>query len=238
MTTEPTVYVVDDDTDVLRSLQWMLNKAGFAVEVYSSPSEFLSEYDPVCPGCVLLDLRMPEMDGLELMHRMTENHWSIPVIVLSGYGDVPTAVRAMKDGAIDFVEKPAERDVLLDRVRKGIERDVRLRCERARRVDVESRLALLTPRERQVMEKVITGEASKEIAYELSISVRTVEVHRSHIMHKLQVDSVADLVLCALEGGLVPTGEQDAPPTRPGTVVTTVDWDAIRQRTCKATPVT
>jgi len=211
----------------------MLNKAGLAVESHPSANEFLSEYDPDRPGCVLLDLRMPEMDGLELMHS-----WSIPVIVLSGHGDVPTAVRAMKDGAIDFVEKPAERDVLLDRVHKGIERDARLRRERARRLDVESRLALLTPRESQVMQRVITGQASKEIAYELSISVRTVEVHRSHIMHKMQVNSVADLVLCALEGGIVPTGEPDGPPTRPDTVVTNVDWEAIRRHTCKTTPAT
>lgn len=236
MTTEPTVHIVDDDADVRQSLRHMLDKAGFAVEDYSSASEFLLEYDPDRPGCVLLDLRLPDMDGLELMRRMTENHWSIPVIVLTAYGDVSTAVRAMKEGAIDFVEKPAGRDVLLDRVRRGIERDARLRHKRAHRGDIESRLALLTRRERQVMEKVIEGQASKEIAYKLSISVRTVEVHRSHIMRKMQADSVADLVLSAVEGGLVPNSEQDGPSTGPEAVVATVDWDAIYQPARKNPP--
>ncbi len=194
MQVEPTVHVVDDDADLRKSLKWLLRKAGFSVESYSSPAQFLKEYDPDLPGCVLLDLRMPGMSGIELQQSMAEHGWGTPIIFITAYADVPTAVRATQAGAVDFIEKPFRRQLLLDRIHEAIERDAKARRQQSQRADLEARMALLTPRQREILEMVVAGRATKQIAFQLGISPRTVEVHRSHIMERMLADSVADLV--------------------------------------------
>ncbi len=191
---EPTVFVVDDDAQVRESLCWLINSVGLEVESYASAREFLDRYDREEPGCLILDLRMPGMGGLQLQQQLTAQGVIIPIIMISAYGDVPAAVQAMKAGAVDFIEKPFTDQLLLERVHQAIERDAQYRRQRRQRADFDARFALLTPRQREVLEMVVAGSATKQIAFQLGISPRTVEVHRSHIMETMQADSVADLV--------------------------------------------
>jgi len=197
-----TVFVVDDDEDLRQSLQWMLTNAGFDAKAFDSADQFLEYYDPSIGGCMLLDVRMPGMSGVELHDRLLKEHWTIPVILISAYGDVPMAVRAMRAGAIDFIEKPFKRRELLDRVTQALEQDAATRQRESQLHEIERRVERLTPRERQVMELVVIGHSTKEIAYEWDVSVRTIEVHRSRIMRKMQADSIAELVLMAAESGI------------------------------------
>lgn len=194
----PTVFVVDDDQSVRDSLRWLLESAAIAVETFSSAQKFLDAYDRQRAGCLLLDVRMPGMSGLELQERLSREELSLPVIIITGHADVQMAVRAMKFGAVDFVEKPFNDQVLLECVQHAIHQDRRARDSHAETEDIRRRLAKLTPREREVLDMVIDGKLSKQIAVEFGLSEKTVEVHRAHIMSKMEAENVADLVRLTL----------------------------------------
>ena len=190
----PCVHVVDDDVAVLKSLERLLRSAGFAVRTFSSSQDFLQQYDGGAPGCVVLDLAMPGLDGLQLQQALAHCGEPCPVIFISGFGDVPTSVRAMKAGAIDFLTKPFDQAQLLAAVRAAIDKDCATRTARAARVSIEVRVAALTAREREVMAHVIAGHLNKQIAASLGIAEKTVKVHRARVMKKMGVGSVAELV--------------------------------------------
>jgi FixJ family two-component response regulator len=206
MEAEPTVFVVDDDPGVRKALSLLLKSVGLNAEVYASGQEFLTAYDPQRPGCLILDVRMPGMSGLELQDTLRARGMTVPVIILTGHGDVPMAVRTLQAGAVDFVEKPFREQVLLERVQQALQQDVARRRAEAQHADARARLRLLTPRERQVLDLVVAGRHNKGIAAELGVSMKTVEFHRSKIMDKLQADSVAALVRLVMSNR-----EQEAP---------------------------
>jgi RNA polymerase sigma factor (sigma-70 family) len=201
MSSTPTVFVVDDDPAVRDSLRLLLQSAHLPVATFASAQEFLAGYDRAAPGCLVLDVRMPGQSGLELQEELAARGLSLPVIIITGHGDVPMAVRAMKLGAVDFIEKPYNAQVLLERVRHALQEDARRRQEEAERTARTARLNLLTPREREVLRLLAAGKATKGIAALLGISRRTVEVHRAKIMQKMQVESIAALIRIALEAG-------------------------------------
>jgi FixJ family two-component response regulator len=201
LNTQVTVFVVDDDRAVRDSLALLVQSVGLEVETFAGAREFLDAYRPDRPGCLITDIRMPGMSGLELQERLTEDGYHIPVIVLTGFGDVPAAVRALKGGAVDFVEKPFNPQALLDLVQQAIVRDTDLREQAAREADVAERMALLTPREQEVMALVVAGKANKVVAIDLAISERTVELHRGRIMKKMQARSLAELMRIVLPPG-------------------------------------
>jgi two-component system response regulator FixJ len=192
------VFVVDDDRAMRDSVRSLMFSVGFAVEVYESAGDFLDRYDRRRPGCVVLDVRMPGMSGLELQDRLVAEGIEVPIIMVSGYGDVPMAVRALKGGAIDFIVKPYTDQELLDRVNLAIACDDRRRVAAAMRADVEARVQRLTRRETQVIELVVEGKANKVIADELGLSHKTIEVHRARAMEKLRVGSLAELLQLVL----------------------------------------
>ncbi len=194
MTRKPTVYVVDDDPAVRRSLEWLVRSQGYNVEVYASAQEFLDLYDPAQPGCLVADVRMPGMSGLELQRELQARDVPLPVIIISAHGEIPMAVRAVKDGALDFIPKPLSRQHLLERIKEAVEKDQNARRERAKRTDASDRISLLTPRQRQVMELVVRGLPSKVIAADLGISQKTVAIHRAQIMTRTGAQSLAELV--------------------------------------------
>ena len=194
---EPTVFVVDDDAAVRQSFEWLVGSVGLHTETFASAQAFLDAYDPARPGCLVLDVRMPGMSGLELQERLEAEGVTLPVIVVSGYGDVPTAVRVMKQGAVDFIEKPFSDQAMLDRIQASIERDLAARRAEAERASARGNRDSLTRREAEVMDLVIAGKSNKEIARDLAISPKTVEVHRANVMKKMQADSLADLVRLA-----------------------------------------
>ncbi len=195
MKLESKVSVVDDDADLRRSLKWMLRKAGLNVETFYSAEDFLENYDPDVPGCVLLDLRMPGMSGLQLQERMIEQQWIAPVIIVSGYADVQTAVAVMQAGAVALVEKPFRREALLDLIHDTLEKDSKARRHRATRAELEARLATLTAREREVMVLIIDGKTTRQIGYHLGASPKTIEIDRGRVMKKMCVESVAQLAM-------------------------------------------
>lgn len=190
----PVVSVVDDDAAVRESLALLLQSAGHEVAAFADARSFLDAFDPAQPGCLIADLRMPGMDGLELQERLLALHATLPIIVLTGHGSVPAAVRALKHGAVDFVEKPFDAAALLVQVESALRRDAEMRAEAALEAVVAERRHSLTPREDEVLELVVAGKANKVIAVELGISERTVELHRHRIMKKMQVGSLAELV--------------------------------------------
>ena len=194
MPSKPTVFIVDDDPAVRDSLRWLLGSVDLAVETYATGEHFLRAYDPARPGCLVLDVRMPGMGGLRLQEELTAQGIRLPIIILTGYAEVQTAVRALKTGAFDFLEKPYSDEMLLDRIHHAIETDRQTRAAAALRAEVAAHYALLTPREREVMGLVTAGKANKVIATELGLSPKTVEVHRAAVMDKMGADSVADLV--------------------------------------------
>jgi FixJ family two-component response regulator len=198
---EITVFVVDDDRAVRESLALLVQSVGLEVETFAGAGEFLDAYSPDRRGCLITDIRMPGMSGLELQERLTADGYHIPVIVLTGFGDVPAAVRALKGGAVDFVEKPFNPQALLDLVQQAIVKDIELREQAAREADIAERMALLTPREQEVMALVVAGKANKVVAIDLSISERTVELHRGRIMKKMQARSLAELMRIVLPPG-------------------------------------
>lgn len=190
----PCVRVVDDDASVLKSLDRLLRSAGFAVRTFPSPQAFLEQHDGEAPGCLVLDLSMPGFDGLQLQSALAQAGDACPVIFISGFGDVPSSVRAMKAGAVDFLTKPFDQAQLLAAVRAAIEMDRMARAERAARSSVGARMAALTPREHEVMAQVVAGHLNKQIAADLGISEKTVKVHRARVMAKMGAGSVAELV--------------------------------------------
>jgi FixJ family two-component response regulator len=196
----PVVFVVDDDPAMRDSLRWLIESTGLQVETFADAQTFLARIRPDLPGCLVLDVRMPGMSGLDLQAELTRRGIGLPTIVVTGHAEVPMAVRAVKAGAIDFIEKPFSDQLLLDRVRQGIEMDRQERDGRARRAEILRRMSLLTQREREVLDLVVVGKANKEIAAALHLSPKTVEVHRAHVMEKMQASSVAELVRLALVG--------------------------------------
>lgn len=193
MNPEGTVFVVDDDRALRESLQRLMESVGLPVETYANAEDYLNHCDRSRPGCLILDIRMPGMDGLDLQQKLADDKIAIPVIIISGHGNVEKAVRAMKAGAVDFIKKPYKGHVLLERVREALEQDARLRREKGARAEVAARVARLTPREREVMRLLAAGKSSKQIAYDLHLSRKTVDVHRGHVMTKMQVDSLVEL---------------------------------------------
>jgi two-component system response regulator FixJ len=193
-----TVYVVDDDAAMRDSLCWLLSSVSLRAKAYPSADEFLLDWDPKAPGCLLLDLRMPGLNGLELQERLVREGSHIPIIFLSGHGDVPTAVRAMQAGAVEFLTKPFSERFLLERVQAALEQDAQQRKQRRVNEVLNARYAVLTPREREVLHLVVAGKVNREIAEELSISPKTVELHRSNLMKKMHADSVPNLVAMCL----------------------------------------
>ncbi|HOW17537.1 MAG TPA: response regulator [Phycisphaerae bacterium] len=200
----PTVFLVDDDPAVRESLQWLLESEGLRVEVYASGREFLDRYDPDRPGCLLLDVRMPGLSGLEIQERLAAEPISVPVIIITGHGDVPLAVRAIKAGAVDVIEKPLSHEVLMARIKAALARDAETRREYAQRRAIEERISRLTPREREIMDLLVKGDSSKEIALRLGLSPKTVETHRVHILEKMQADSHVRLVQMVLSSRTKP----------------------------------
>lgn len=188
------VYIVDDDPAVLGSMRWLLESARFATRTYESARSFLGDYQRDCPGCLLLDVRMPEMGGLELQDELAGRSCQLPIIIVTGHADVPMAVRALKRGAFDFLEKPFDDEILISVVRRAIEFDTQRFDSDRRNEDILSRLALLTPRESEVLQMVVDGKSNKEMAAQLGLSTKTIEVHRSHVMSKMRAGSVAELV--------------------------------------------
>jgi FixJ family two-component response regulator len=193
MTAEPTVFVVDDNPSVRKSLHSLIEAAGLAVETYASAAEFLGAYDGTRPGCLVLDVRLRAENGLDLQDELRKRKTMLPIIVMTGYADVPTSVRAFKGGAIDFLRKPVPPKALVERIREAIAQDLQTREAAVVRTAVTDRIALLTPRERQVMDLLAVGSSSKEIAAALDISVRTVESHRRTVLRKMGVASAAQL---------------------------------------------
>jgi two-component system, LuxR family, response regulator FixJ len=207
--TQPTVFVVDDDQAVRKSLDVLIRSVGLKVETYESAQSFLAGCDPERPGCLVLDVRMPGMSGLELQKTLKEQGIGLPVIMITGHGDVPIAVRAMKAGAVEFIEKPFSKQLLLEHIHEAIAQDARQREEQSKQSAIETRLAQLSPRERQVMELVVAGKVSKQIAAELGLSKKTVDVHRAHMMQKMGVESVAELAKQAVRARLSPAARID-----------------------------
>jgi two-component system response regulator FixJ len=202
------VYIVDDDDAVRDSLAVLLAAQPYAVSSFASAEDFLGAASSLPPGCLIADLRMPGMTGLELQRRLNEQNLDFPTIVITGHGDVPLAVRAMKAGAVDFIEKPYAVEAILGGIEAALLRLAEPRPNPAAVAQAAARLALLTRRERQVLEGLLAGLPNKSIAYDLAISPRTVEVHRARVMQKLQAQSLSEVVRVALAGGL-------SPPPRP-----------------------
>jgi two-component system, LuxR family, response regulator FixJ len=190
---KPTVFVVDDDAAVRDSLRMLLKSVGLPVEVFESGQEFLDADRDDRPGCLVLDIRMPGMSGLELQVKLNERHSILPIIFITGHGDVPMAVEAMQAGAVDFIQKPFRDQDLLDRINQALEKDAG-----SRRM-IRKRLESLTPREKEVLDLVVAGKANKVIAGDLNLSQRTVEIHRARVMEKMEAHSLAHLVRMVLE---------------------------------------
>jgi two-component system response regulator FixJ len=199
----PTIFVVDDDSAVRDALKLLLRSVGQAVETFGSAQEFLDAYSEDRPGCLVLDIRMPGMSGLELQQRLNEKHSILPIIFITGHGDVPMAVEAMQAGAVDFIQKPFRDQDLIDRINQALEKDGSNRAALGERNDIRRRLETLTPREREVLDLVVHGKANKVIAGDLKLSQRTVEIHRARVMEKMQASSLAHLVRMVLEVGQV-----------------------------------
>lgn len=195
---EEAVFVIDDDRAALKALSRTISAAGWRVEAFESPVKFLDSYDPGRPSCIVLDLRMPEISGLAVQERLAERGSSAPIIFITGFADVSAAVIAMKGGAVDFLEKPFSSQQLLTRLEQASQKDAALRRSRANKLEVEQRLALLTPREREVLGLIVAGLLNRQIAAELRIAQRTVEVHRSQVMKKMRAETVTHLVRMVL----------------------------------------
>ncbi|HWP27062.1 MAG TPA: response regulator FixJ [Xanthobacteraceae bacterium] len=209
MQSEKVVHVIDDDEAMRKSLSFMLRAAKLEVHTYASATEFLERLPQAKSGCVVTDVRMPGISGIDLLKRLRELKAAMPVIVITGHGDVPLAVQAMKEGAIDFLEKPFEEGAMLAAIRSAF--DVRAAdADRQRAIaEIRERIASLSAREREVLEGLVAGQANKMIAYNLGISPRTVEIYRANVMTKMKASSLSELVRMALVGGIV---ETTAPP--------------------------
>jgi FixJ family two-component response regulator len=191
---QQTVYVVEDDEAVRDSLELLLKSDGKPVKTYDNANAFLKDYTEKMAGCIVLDIRMPGMDGMELQKKLNDKHSILPIIFVTGHGDVPMAVDAMKEGAIDFIQKPYREEALLEKIDAALALDVEQRKTLGEKQEILRRVKTLTPREHEIMDRMIEGQANKVIAIELEISQRTVEIHRSRVMHKMGTHSLAHLV--------------------------------------------
>jgi len=191
---KPIVYIVDDDDGMRRALTTLMTTVGYRATAFSRPGEFLAQYDPDQASCLVLDVRMPEMSGLEVQQQLNRNGSIVPVIMITGHGDIPMAVQAMKDGCFDFLQKPFRDQELLDRINAALKQDAQNRESVDRLADLRQRAESLTPREREVMAAVVDGKANKVVAIDLGLSERTVEIHRANVMDKMGARSVAHLV--------------------------------------------
>ncbi len=198
MKSDPIVFIVDDDPDVCESLELLCTTVGLKTSCHTSAAAFLEAYDATQPGCLVLDVRMPGMSGLELQEQLASQAIRIPIIIITGHGEVPMAVRAMRNGAFDFIEKPFGDQTLLDRIQRAVQQDTRDRIKWEAQADVAARIARLTPRENEVMELVGGGMGNKDVAGKLGLSVKTVEVHRAAVMKKLRAENAAGLVRLVL----------------------------------------
>ncbi len=198
---EPTIFVVDDDDAMRESLEFLLESVGLKARAFAAAEDFLDVFQAGTRGCLLLDVRMPGMGGLELQEALRAKGIDIPVIIMTGYADVPMAVRAMQAGALDFIEKPLNEQRLLERVRKAIEHEKELNRARDQIEPIRERIASLTPREHDVLKLVVAGCLNKQIARQLDLSMKTVEQHRARVMIKMEADSLAELVRMAITAG-------------------------------------
>ena len=192
--TQPTIFIVDDDPAMRDSLSWLIETIGYPVKVFSSAQEFLDAYQPDNPGCLILDVRLPGMSGLQLQQKMKGDGIHLPVIIISGHGDVPMAVKAMQQGAMVFLEKPFRDQELLDNIQEALVVDEQNRKRDAISSEVQTCVDLLTQREKEVMELMVKGNPSKEIARHCGISVKTIEIHRARVMEKMKASSLPELV--------------------------------------------
>jgi FixJ family two-component response regulator len=205
MKEEPaTVFIVDDDEAVRASLKLLLKTLRLPALAYASAQEFLAAFDPQRPGCLVLDIRMPAMSGLELQQELNARGALLPIIFITGHGDVPMAVEAMQQGAMDFLQKPFRDQDLIDRINKALERDRAGRELLSNRARIQARIAALSPREQEVLAQITQGKINKVIAAELALSQRTVEIHRAHIMEKMGANSLAHLVRMVIDAGSEP----------------------------------
>jgi FixJ family two-component response regulator len=200
------VHVIEDDESSRIASSRLLKNAGYVVRVYSTGAEFLAQ-PPTEAGCIVLDLRLPGPSGLDLQQQLTTAENPLPIVFLTGHGDVPKTVRAMKAGAVDFLTKPVDAPVLLDAVARAIARDAENRLVRARQHEARARYSRLTPRERDVFAHLISGQLNKQIGYDLGISERTTKIHRRQVLEKMQADSIADLVRTAADLGIAAVGK-------------------------------
>ncbi|MFC1825097.1 response regulator transcription factor [Thermodesulfobacteriota bacterium] len=208
MSNNSTVFVVDDDPSVLKSLDRLIRSAGLAVETFATAHEFLERHSPGGPSCLVLDVKIPGINGLELQEKILSQEYAMPIIFITGHGDIPMTVKAIKKGAIDFLSKPFDDKDLLDAVHEALQMDSEAWKVRDELEDVHRRLKLLTPREYEILTYVITGMLNKQIAYALRISEKTVKVHRGRVMEKMGVDSVAELVRLTEKLGIKPAAVQ------------------------------
>lgn len=193
-TEKSTVYIVDDDQAIRHAMELLMRSVGLDYEIFHSADDFLSKHSNDRAGCLVLDIRMPGLGGLELQEKLNDTGSTLPIIFITGHGDVPMAVEAMQKGAVDFIQKPFRDQELLDRISEALTTDQERRSAREEKAEVLSRIEKLTNRERQVLDLVVTGKPNKVIAYELGVSQRTVEIHRARVMEKMQAKSLADLV--------------------------------------------
>lgn len=198
MSSEPTVFIIDDDPAARQALAVLVESMNLRVETYASAQEFLDVYDPSKPGCMLLDVRMPGVSGLELLQRLVSDKIPVPVIIISAHGDVPMVVQAMKAGALNFLEKPCRDQQLWEAIQEALRWDTDNRKQLARNARAQRRIARLTPGERDVLKMLVKGKSNKAIAAELELSVRTIEVRRAKVMRKMKAESLAELVRLAL----------------------------------------
>lgn len=201
MSDDAIVFVVDDEQQLRETLQWLLESLNIGVRTFASARGFLADYDPMQPGCLVLDVRMPDISGMQLQEMLRQRNFLIPIIMISAYGDIDMAVRAMKGGAYDFIEKPFNLQMLLEKIQQCLTIDRRRRREAEEQQTILDRLDSLTPRELTVLDLVVSGKSNKRIAAELDISVKTVEVHRAHIMEKMVAHSVAELTALHIASG-------------------------------------
>jgi two-component system response regulator FixJ len=215
MEPDAVVHVIDDDDAVRESLTFLLKTTGLAVRTYENATAFLHDDPKTKSGCIVTDVRMPDISGIDLLHRLQELHVSLPVIVITGHGDVPLAVEAMKAGALDFLEKPFDDDALLTAVNAALRHQGADAKREADRAGIMEKLASLSNRERQVLEGLVAGHPNKTIAFDHGISPRTVEIYRANLMSKMEAGSLSELVRMALVGGILEDGENPGPAKRP-----------------------
>lgn len=191
---DKTVFIVDDEPAIRAALRLLIKSVGYQVECFESADQFFSQFDPERQGCLILDIRMPGMSGMDLQVRLNQLDAPLPIIMISGHGEIPIAVKAVQYGAIDFLQKPFSDQQLLDRINQAMDVDHKRRDKKARRVAIQERYDSLTPREKEIMHLVIAGKLNKVIAYDLNISSRTVELHRARVMEKMEAANLSDLI--------------------------------------------